>query len=410
MIRTIRTDQLLPGMYVVNLSKGWLNHGFWRSRFMVKDAEMIRRIRAEGIEEVHIDTRRGRDLPDRMPLEGLNRNQLKPDGEKSIILPATAEPARPLAQVSVEEERRRAALLLQGATSTVRELMTEARRGNSVEAERMAPYIDKMIDSIARNGDALVPLTRVKQRLYLYEHPVATAALMVAVALRQDMDRDLIYGLAMGSLLQDIGQAKLDANLISRRGALSPSELQLVQNHVEESLHLIDAVPNLPDESRLVVQEHHERYDGSGYPHRLSGEQISLAGRLAAIVDSYDAMTSERPYRHALSPALALRDLYQQGGNRMDLSLVQSLIRTLGIYPIGTLVRLESNHLAVVLEQNSDDLLRPVVRVIYDINRSLYVSPVRMDLSRKTGNNFGGIVAIEEYRRWGILPTAFEPA
>jgi len=142
----------------------------------------------------------------------------------------------------------------------------------------------------------------------------------------------------------------------------------------------------------------------------MAGDEISQAGRMAAIVDSYDAMTSDRPYRPAISPSHALRQLFDQGGTQFDPALVAAFVRTVGVYPVGTLVMLESGHLAVVDELNHDNLPSPHVRVIYHAARRQYVAPVAVDLSRKIGNHYGQILRAENYETWGISPLRWQPA
>jgi len=142
----------------------------------------------------------------------------------------------------------------------------------------------------------------------------------------------------------------------------------------------------------------------------MVGENISAAGRMAAIVDSYDAMTSQRPYRPAISPSMALAQLYDERGNQFDPALVAAFVRTVGIYPVGTLVQLESGHLAVVDEIHDENTLTPVVRVIYHTTRRQYVEPVTVDLARKVGNHYGQIVRAESYERWGLSPLRWQPA
>jgi len=190
---------------------------------------------------------------------------------------------------------------------------------------------------------------------------------------------------------------------------LSQAEYSVVQGHVEEGLAVLEATSRLSATSVMVVLEHHERYNGCGYPYRMAGDEISQAGRMAAIVDSYDAMTSDRPYRPAISPSHALRQLFDQGGTQFDPALVAAFVRTVGVYPVGTLVLLESGHLAVVDEVHHDKPLSPVVRVIYHTGRRQYVAPVEVDLSRKVGNHYGQIVRAETYERWGISPVRWQP-
>ncbi len=267
-----------------------------------------------------------------------------------------------------------------------------------------------MIDSVIRNPDALVPLARLKQMdAYATEHAVASTALIIALSRQQGQSNPEMEKLALGTLVKDIGLASLDSRLTTKRGQFSSAELTAMQGHVEEGLSVLEATTSLPDLSVAVVLEHHERFDGLGYPYRMAGEEISTAGRMAAIVDTYDAMTSDRPYRSALSPALALRQMYAGAGTQFDPQLVATFVRTVGIYPVGTLVRLESGHLAVVESTHADHLLQPMVRVIYHAGRRQYVAPVQVDLSRKFGNHYGQIVQAETYERWGLNPLSYQP-
>lgn len=405
MIRKISVHQLLPGMYVVDLHRPWLEHRFWRSRFLVHDDETVRRILACGTREITIDTALGIDA----------RAEVSPQArinavERKLLSLAEQVKSRPLS-VSLGEERRRATRLLNEANHTLLKLMELARLGGTVEASRLEPIVSKMIESVRRNPDALVPLARLKQRdHYAGEHAVATAGLIVALGLHLGVAEAEIERLALGALVKDVGELALDNHLTDKPGRLTAKEQSLMHSHVEESLAVLDAPSRLAETTVAVILEHHERFDGSGYPYQRAGEDISLAGRMAAIVDTYDAMTSDRPYRRALSPAIALRQVFEQAGLQFDPALVASFVHTLGVYPVGTLVRLESGHLAVVEEQSPGQPLNPVVRVIYHCVRREYVAPVVVDLSKKVGNHYGKITRGESYEHWGISPLRWQPS
>lgn len=404
MIRKIPIRDVLPGMFVVDLHKSWLQHDLWRRRFVVRDLGHIRKLIDGGIVEVSIDTARGLDVPP-PPMARIN--------EVARRLEAQQLPVRkpPPPSVSLGEERRRASRLLQEGGNLLDELTLAARGGRHVEAARLEPVVGKMMESVARNPDALVPLARLKQMdAYATGHAVATAALIIALGRQQAVPAPELEKMALGTMLKDIGQAAIDARVMGKQGQLSQSEYAIVQSHVEEGLAVLEATSSLPETTVAVVLEHHERYNGSGYPYRMAGDEISLAGRLAAIVDTYDAMTSDRPYRAALSPTVALRQLYEQGGRQFDPGLVSGLVKTLGIYPVGTLVQLESGHLAVVEQVHPDNLLSPVVNVIFHAGRRQYVAPVRVDLARKFGNHYGQIVRAESFERWGLSPARWQPA
>lgn len=402
MIRKIPIGKLTPGMYVVDLHKNWLEHGLWRTHFCVRDEDLVRRMIEDGITEVSIDTERGSDIPEPpAPPKGAESRHAT-FAERFKTRPAT---------VSLGEERRRAALLLRDAAVTVQELVDAAGAGRRVDAGRLEPVIARMIESVRRNPDALVPLARVKQMDgYATGHALATAALITAMARQLSLGQPEIESLVLGTLVKDLGQASLDARLAARRGRLTHAELDLVHRHVEEGLAVLDATSRLPETALAVVLEHHERFNGSGYPYSVAGNEISLAGRMAAIVDTYDAMTSDRPYRRALPPAAALKQVFDQGGSLFDPALVANFVHTVGVYPVGTLVRLESGHLAVIEELHHDNFLSPVVRVIYHAGRRQYVTPVEVDLARRYGNHYGQIVQAEDFDAWGLNPLGWQPA
>ncbi|QRM18271.1 DUF3391 domain-containing protein [Dechloromonas sp. TW-R-39-2] len=403
MIRKISVHELLPGMYVVDLHRRWLDHSIWRRRFPIRDQAHVQKLIAEGFKDVSIDTERGLDLPPVSPIARINVV------EKKIETLVEAVRARQ-PKVSLGEERRRAARLIHEASGMVTDLVLAAQAGRDVDAARLEPVVGKMIESVIRNPDALAPLARLKRMdAYATEHAVATSALIIAFGQQQGMPQPELEKLALGTMLKDIGHSAIDAKLMTRPGSLSKSEFSVVQSHVEEGLAVLEATTRLSETSVAVVLEHHERYNGCGYPYRMAGDEISLAGRMAAIVDTYDAMTSDRPYRPAISPSLALRQLFDQGGSDFDPELVLAFVRTVGIYPVGTLVKLESGHLGVVERIHQDNLLAPVVRVIFHGGRRQYVAPVEVDLSRKIGNHYGQIVSAEDYERWGISPLRWQP-
>jgi HD-GYP domain-containing protein (c-di-GMP phosphodiesterase class II) len=404
MIRKLTIDQLLPDMYVVDLHKRWLDHSIWVRRFKVRDEAHVWKLREQGITELSIDTEKGIDLPP-TPMARII------EVERRIQSLAEIKAALPH-KVSLGEERRRATRLLAEASGTVSVLMLAAKAGMHVDAAQLEPVVGKMMESVIRNPDALAPLARLKrQEAYATEHAVATAALIIAFGRQQGLPQPEIEKLALGTMVKDIGQSALDARLITKPGMLSKAEYSIVQSHVEEGLAVLDATSRLSETSVAVVLEHHERYNGCGYPYRMAGDEISVAGRMAAIVDTYDAMTSERPYRAAMSPSHALRQLYDEGGTQYDPALVAAFVKTVGIYPVGTLVLLESGHLAVVEQLHPGNMLTPIVRVIYHTGRRQYVTtPAEVDLARKIGNHYGQIVRAESFERWGLSPLRWQPA
>jgi HD-GYP domain-containing protein (c-di-GMP phosphodiesterase class II) len=402
-------DQLRPGMFVHDLKKGWLTHFIWRKQFAIKEAADINRLKSEGIREVVIDTRRGDDIriePDGAAEERDKQRFVALDQRLQHVTQKRIEQAR--ANVSLEEERWRVQFLRRDATTTVRELMVDIRLGRQADIRRAEEVVDKMMASVNRNPDALIPLLRLKSHdAYSYEHSISVAAMVIALGDTLGQEADVVHQAAQGALLQDLGKARIPERILAKPGRLNDFEFERIRSHVRESINILENVPGMSDLTLNVVVQHHERLNGSGYPFRLAGEAISLHAQAAAIVDAYDALTSERPFQHRLEPTQALRELFSVAGTHFRPDLIQAFIRTLGIYPVGSLVRLDNQTLAVVTEQNRDNLLKPVIRVIFSIRDGRYLRPVTLDLARRL--EAPAILNIESYERWGIDQARWQP-
>ncbi|MRR50312.1 MAG: HD-GYP domain-containing protein [Rhodocyclaceae bacterium] len=409
-LRQVSVDQLRPGMFVHDLQKGWLTHFIWRKQFAIKETADINRLKSEGIREVVIDTRRGDDVRQESPELSQEREKQRFAVLDRKIQEATQKRVEQVrASVSLEEERWRVQYLRRDATATVRDLMTDIRLGKQADIRRAEEVVDKMMASVGRNPDALIPLLRLKsEHAYSYEHSISVAAMVIALGGTLGLENDVIHQASQGALLQDLGKARIPERILDKPGRLNDFEFERIRSHVRESINILENVPGMSDLTMNVVVQHHERVNGSGYPFRLAGDAISLHAQAAAIVDAYDALTSERPFQRRLEPSQALRELYAAAGTHFRPDLIQAFIRTLGIYPVGSLVRLENQTLAVVTEQNRDNLLKPVVRVIFSIRDGRYLRPSVLDLGRRL--EAPAIISIESYERWGIDPQRWQPA
>ena len=264
-----------------------------------------------------------------------------------------------------------------------------------------------MVESVFRNQDALLPLARLKNLDdYTFEHSVGVSALLIAFGRSMKLSKDVIKEIALGGLLLDIGKANIPDAILKKPGKLTDDEFARMQSHVVEGLKLLNQVPGISEIALQMVSEHHERFDGTGYPNKLAGKQISLYGQMAAIVDVYDAITSDKVYCRGMPPTQALKKLLEWSKHHFDPQLVQGFIRAIGIYPTGTLVRLESNRMGVVVEQNEGNLLEPVVRVFYHAAQQYYIPPEIVDLSKVQDK----IASFENYDKWKIDPYQWLPA
>ena len=401
-IKKITTDRLRPGMYVHDLNCGWLDHPFARSRFLIKDPTTIRTIAGHGIREVYIDTRKGSDDVQATPREAV-REELRQELDEVL------ETAQREATTTVREERGNAAAISQEAALLITDIMQDVRLGKQVEVERVTPVVDQMVSSIFRNQDAMLSLQRVRTcDQYTFEHSVSVAVLLVTFAKELGLPRETIQEIGVGALLHDIGKIKVPEAILNKPGKLTDAEFAVMRRHVIYSAHILGETPGVGATAVAVAAQHHERYDGSGYPRRLKGDKISPYGQMAAIVDVYDAITADRVYHKGEEPTEVLRKLLEWSQHHFNPTLVQQFIRCVGIYPVGTLVRMESGRLAVVVQGGEKGPLYPTVRIIYDTRKKGYLKPVDLDLSNpSTKNGEDRIVAFAAPEQWGIEPHLF---
>ncbi len=401
-LKKIPVSQLARGMYVADLGSEWMDHPFLRSSFPVGDEQVIDEIVAAGIREVYIDPDRGLDVPG-APTEHEVRAQLDREIHAVAGVPA------PAPRVGAADEAIRARRVHQEANQIIRNVMLDVRLGNQVAIERVEPVVERVTESVLRNGNALVSLCRLKNKDdYTFQHSVSVCALLVAFCRALDMDGSTLRLAGVGGLLHDLGKVRIADSILNKPGRLTETELATVKRHVVEGLAIIDQTPGIHELSRRIVAEHHERYDGSGYPAGLQAEGISRIGQMAAICDVYDAITSNRVYHKGMAPHEALRRIFEWSRFHFNPRLAQAFVRIIGIYPVGTLVMLESGRIAVVLDQSEGSLLEPRVRVVFDSRRQHYLTPQDLDLSKAPG--FGGgdrIVGYESPEKWGIDVSRF---
>jgi putative nucleotidyltransferase with HDIG domain len=258
-----------------------------------------------------------------------------------------------------------------------------------------------MVDSIFRSPDALLPLAQLKAHDdYTFQHSVSVCALLIAFARAQHLERGTIKELAIGGLLHDVGKAKVPEAILNKPAKLTEAEFTKIQEHVAQSVDILGQTAGVSRIALEVAGQHHERHDGTGYPKRLKGEEISLYGRMGAIVDVYDAITSDRVYHKGMPPTAALGKLLEWSKFHFSPDMVRQFIKAVGIYPTGSLVRLESGRLGVVLEQRPETLMKPVVRVIFHAERRHYLPPETVDLAQPHCQD--RITGHESFDAWNI--------
>jgi putative nucleotidyltransferase with HDIG domain len=401
MIKRVKTKDLRVGMYIHDLNVPWLDHGFSNSRFLIQDEKQIQKVIQANISEVSIDTVRGIDAVHAPTLE---------EAESALmekILGIASEPSLDPLSLKFDSQWAESQQTHLEAVEVVGNILQDARLGKQVNVQQANPVVEQITNAVMGNDGTLLSLCRIKQRdVYTFQHSVSISALLVAFGHSLGVfSRSNLLEIGLGGMFHDIGKTKIPDEILNKPGRLTDAEFAIMRTHVDEGVNCLRRNGGISESALKIVAEHHERFDGSGYPRGISRNAISLLGQMTSIVDVYDAITSIRVYHSALEPSEALKRMFEWSGKHFDETLVQKFIKAIGIYPVGSLVRLESGRLAVVLRQNEHNMLQPLVRVIYSASRGHKLSPQNLNLAAPT--NQDTIVGYEIPGNWGIDPMKY---
>ena len=398
MLKKIQIKQLKLGMHLHALEGAWLNHPFWKTKFVLTDPSDLDKLLASGVEDCWIDTRKGVDVAPVAPPARAQTAALA-----VIEVPAAAAVAVPsvavVQQLSMAQEVKRAAVLVHKSKQAVMALFSEARLGNAVDAESCLPLVDEISGSVMRNPGTLVSLARLKTHDdYTYMHSVAVCALMISLARQMGFDEAKTRDAGLAGLLHDVGKALMPLAILNKPGKLTDDEFTIIKTHPMRGHELLREGGTASEGALDVCLHHHEKIDGSGYPHGLHGEQISTLAKMGAVCDVYDAITSNRPYKNGWDPAESIRKMAEWRGGHFDDAVFQAFVKSMGIYPVGSLVRMQSGRLGVVCEQNRDSLVAPKVKVFFSTRSQLHIPPELLDLSSRACSD--RIAARESNAQW----------
>lgn len=396
--KKVLVEELKVGMYIADLNAPYIDHPFIRNRFMITDEKTIKKIKDSGIMTVYIDPTKGLDEPNAPTYADVNRN-LKNMMENIVADEKFMQKTLKTGQTHVIEEIPAIQKTQSMAVQSIQKILSDAREDGEIVTENAMTTAIHLADSVIRCPEAVHLIGSIKDKDdYTFQHSVSVCSLLVAFCNLMGMDKESIYSVALGGLLHDIGKSKIDDRILKKPGRLTPQEFEIMKTHVEEGRKILDKTDNIPGVSKQILYEHHERFDGTGYPQGLKGNEISKIGRIAAVCDVYDAMSSTRVYHKGLIPHEALRKIFEWSAYHFDHVIVEQFVHMMGIYPVGSLVRLESGFISVVLSQNPGSLLKPLVRTFYDSFAKRFVRPEELDLSQLTGEKIIGAVSQEDLR------------
>jgi HD-GYP domain-containing protein (c-di-GMP phosphodiesterase class II) len=400
MLKRIDVAEVQLGMYIHKLEGNWLKHPFWRTKFLLTDAQTLADLRASEVEGVLIDVEKGDDIGNGGGGPSLRRRPLVASGSgagNSIVdrarmerlqaavhrpAPSNVLPfdARSTAPLSVAREIGHAKAVVARANRVLAGVFEQARLGKAISRGQVEPVIEDLFASIQRNPHAFNGLMRIRrENSSLYAHGLAVSALMIALGRQMGLDERRVKDAGLAGLLMDVGMGHLPIDVSTILDDLTDAEREIVETHTTLGYEFLNLGGEMPEEVAKVCLEHHERYDGSGYPNQLVGEEIGLFSRMAAICDVYDSMTSDRPHRPRIDPNAALGLMRAMEGE-FDEDILDQFIESVGVYPIGSVVRLTTGRLALVVDQNVDDYTRPRVWAFYDVTSRRVIKPEDLDL------------------------------
>lgn len=282
---------------------------------------------------------------------------------------------------TVEDELGAATAAFQRSSDLLHRVVEDIRAGNSLQLDAIDEVIEDMVDSMVRNPDALMWVARIREKnLTVYDHGLSVAVSLIAFGRHLGYPKDELSQLGMVGLLLDVGKIKLPRELLEKNARLSSEEFELIKDHVDLGLDILKQTPNIHPDVLEGIAQHHERMNGTGYPNCLMGEAIGVFGRMAAIADTYAAVTRRRPYAEAVSPHEALQMLSNWSGTQFHADMVEQFIQSIGVFPVGSLVELSTGEVAVVVTHNKLKRLRPKVLVITETDKSPNAHPALRDL------------------------------
>jgi putative nucleotidyltransferase with HDIG domain len=406
----IETHQLRRGMFVAQLDRPWLETPFLFQGFEIREESELTLLR-KYCRHVYVDLTRSSIDAEKVlaaragsdPIVARARTVdrvVEPTTVAGRLMRAVTrlDPTGFLAgrldqrhayrnQVPTRKEAPQAVLAYDAAVETMNSVLVAIRQGAPVEVEKVGGAVKPIIDSVLRNQDAMAWLVYLRKRdEYTYQHSIATSVWAVILGRHLGFDREGLNTLAVGGMLLDIGKARLPEALASREVKFTMEQHQLMKTHVALGLEMVRKAPGISADVLAMIEGHHERADGSGYPRGLKGADIPVYARIAGLVDTYDAITSQRGYAEVKSPYDAIRELNTLAGTRFQQEMVEQFVQAIGLFPTGSVVELNTGEIGIVIEQNRIRRLRPRVLLVLDADKRPLAQPRTLDLRKVPGN------------------------
>ena len=336
---------------------------------LISSSGVVSRLRETGLSIVSVDTDKGDDLPeDVKPLTDPNR---RPPPEGRLV--------------HFDEEIERATEIRNETAAALKSALADVVAGRGVDVRKVNEASAVMTESILRNVDAMVSLTRIKKHdPYTALHCMNVCTLVVAIAQADGVDPGRLAMITTGTLLHDVGKTRVPLEILNKPGRFEPHELAEMRKHAKYSGDIMREEGGFTEEQIAIAEQHHEMLDGSGYSDGLKADEIHPYARMTAVADVYDALTAKRVYKPAMPMHQALMMLHKNRGTEFDEHFVDLFVRALGVYPVGSLVELSTKELAVVCEPNPENTHMPTVGIFTMPNQISRAAPFVCNLSRRS--------------------------
>ena len=379
MLKKISVNDLKPGMYVTNITQSGVNLSNDEREGRIKDETTVKVLQERGVKFLVIDTEQGDDSELAESIEEVVEER-QIENEIHTTSQKTTEPIADQS-ASFDQEIKRAGKIHNEALGLVSSALEAAQKGQAIDTAPFEEMATSFMDSVARNQNALACLSRIRDKdSYLMEHSVNVAVLMSILGKYLQLENQYLHQCVTGALLHDIGKVLIPDTILHKPGKLTDEEFTIMKRHAYYSQKILEKSQGFPQVSINVAGQHHERLDGKGYPSGLQGEEVSQEARMASVVDIYDAITADRVYHDGMTPSKALKLMLEWCGPHLDVAYVHAFIKAMGVYPVGSLVELESNVAAIVIEETSATM-KPVVKVIYNLKTKQFIEIQRINLS-----------------------------
>lgn len=388
MKKQINVKDLIPGMHLSKICGSWLEHPFWKSEFILNQQD-IKLLQESNITEVWINLEKGLhpidDLPSPIKIISEPVSHQSDENNSHLSSENSVKKSNDIyfpEKTSFKQEIKKAKSIVKNAGSVVHSMFQDIRMGKAFNENDAIALVDEISESVFKNSDALISIARLKNKdNYTYLHSVAVCALMVSLAKTLGYDKEFCKKAGKAGLLHDIGKMFIPLEILNKPGKLTDEEFTIIKNHPVKGWELLKESKAFEDETLDVCLHHHEKFDGSGYPKGLKGEEISLLSRMGAICDIYDAITSDRPYKKGWEPTISIKNMSQWSGH-FDQKIFRAFVSSVGIYPVCSIVRLKSGRVGIVIEKCETNLLTPKVKVFFSSKSNLRIHPEIIDLSK----------------------------